>query len=114
MREYLETGTVGFFKGKYPNVSLSTLEDNWIEGSKVVYTGKATNLKARLGLYFKFGQGKNIGHYGCRLIWQLGNSRKIVICWKVISDVTPRIAEKELIKAFKVMNGKRSFANSTD
>lgn len=109
--EYLEIGTGGFFKGKNPNVSISELESNWVEGSKVVYIGKATNLKTRLGQYFKFGQGKNIGHYGGRLIWQLGNSRNLVVCWKVLLDVMPRTAEKELIKAFKAINGKRPFAN---
>src|SRR5579875_2336130 len=74
---FLELGSGGFFKGKNPNVSLDILHKHWVEGAKVVYIGKAgsasgnATLYSRLNQYLKFGQGKNIGHWGGRLIWQL-------------------------------------------
>jgi len=78
--EYLQIGTGGYFKGKNPNVSLEELKSNWVDNSLFVYIGKAGNetskatLNSRLKQCFGFGQGKNIGHWGGRLIWQLKNA----------------------------------------
>ena len=83
--EFLKVGTGGHFKGKNPNVSIAELKANWVDNTKVVYIGKATSLKSRLQQYFGFGQGKNIGHYGGRLIWQLKYSRDLVVCWKALT-----------------------------
>ena len=111
--EFLEIGTGGFFKGKYPNVTISELKANWVANTRVVYIGKATSLKSRLRQYFKFGQGKNIGHYGGRLIWQLKNSKDLVVCWKSVAT-DPRELESQLIKMFVANYSKRPFANLAD
>ncbi|MBN8622857.1 MAG: GIY-YIG nuclease family protein [Flavobacteriales bacterium] len=108
--KFLEIGTGGFFKGKDPNVNLETLEQNWVNASNIVYIGKATDLQKRLNQYFNFGNGKNVGHYGGRLIWQLENSKNLQVCWKVTSE-DPRIIEAELIQKFSTKFGKRPFAN---
>jgi hypothetical protein len=112
--EFLTVGTGGHFKGKNPNVSLAALKSNWVNNTIVVNIGKATSLKSRLRQYFSFGQGKNIGHYGGRLIWQLKNSRDLVVCWKVISINDPREYEAELIREFVSIYNKRPFANLND
>lgn len=111
---FLPVGTGGYFKGKNPNVSLQELKNNWIEDTIVVYIGKATALKSRLKQYLGFGQGKNIGHWGGRLIWQLTLSDQLVVCWKILSDDDPRAAEVELIKNFKQQYKARPFANLVD
>jgi hypothetical protein len=111
--DFLNIGTAGHFKGKNPNVSLSELNSNWVENTKVVYIGKATSLKSRLRQYFSFGQGKNIGHYGGRLIWQIKDSNELVVCWKSLS-ADPREFEAELIKQFVSTYGRRPFANLKD
>ena len=108
--KFLEIGTGGFFKGKDPNVNLETLEQNWVNASNIVYIGKATDLQKRLNQYFNFGNGKNVGHYGGRLIWQLENSKNLQVCWKVTSE-DPRIIEAELIQKLSTKFGKRPFAN---
>ena len=41
MPEFLEVGTGGLFKGKNPNVAVSELKSNWVDGTCVVYIGKA-------------------------------------------------------------------------
>ena len=108
--EYLQIGTGGHFKGKDPNVSLSVLKANWVENTKVVYIGKATSLRARLRQYFSFGQGKNIGHYGGRLIWQIKYSNDLIVCWKALTT-DPRDFEAKLIQQFVAVYGCRPFAN---
>jgi len=119
-KEFLANGTGGFFKGKNPNVSIQELENNWIENTIVVYIGKAggkksgATLQKRLKQYFSFGQVYNVGHYGGRLIWQLKNSKDLVVCWKELPTEEPRMVEIELIQKFVAQFSKRPFANLTD
>jgi hypothetical protein len=96
----------GFFKEKDPNVSIETLKQNWVNHTKVVYIGKAggvdssATLKSRIKQLIKFGQGKNVGHYGGRLIWQLKNSDELILCWKQLPYDDPREIQKLLISHF--------------
>jgi hypothetical protein len=118
--EYVQIGTGGYFKGKNPNVPLEELKSNWVDNSLVVYIGKAgsetssATLRSRLKQYFGFGQGKNIGHWGGRLIWQLKNSIELMVCWKPLPSEDPRVFESELIKKFVAEFSKRPFANLAD
>ena len=114
MPEFLENGTGGFFKAKNPNVPVSELKSNWVGGTCVVYIGKATTLSKRISQYLKFGNGKSIGHWGGRLIWQIKDSKDLQICWKPV-DADPREEEMRLIAYFKRQyGGKRPFANLQD
>ena len=114
MPEFLENGTGGFFKAKNPNVPVSELKSNWVGGTCVVYIGKATTLSKRISQYLKFGNGKSIGHWGGRLIWQIKDSKDLQICWKPV-DADPREEEMRLIADFKRQyGGKRPFANLQD
>jgi hypothetical protein len=119
-REFIEVGCGGHFKGKNPNVSLLDLETNWVKDAKVVYIGKAggagkqATLRSRLKQYLNFGQGKPVGHWGGRLIWQLKHSSDLIICWKPLPNIEPREYEAELIKSFFTKFGKRPFANLAD
>lgn len=111
---FLGIGTGGNHKNKNPNVSLDVLKENWVDGVKVVYIGKATSLRTRLRAYFAFGQGKKASHYGGRLIWQLANSRGLIVCWKSLPNENPAEVETLLIKTFKGQFNKRPFANLKD
>ncbi len=117
---FLQVGTGGHFKGKNPNVLLQELKNNWIDKTIVVYIGKAgsdssrATLKSRLKQYFGFGQGKNIGHWGGRLIWQLASSHNLVVCWKPLPNEDPRTFEGQLIRDFITQFGNRPFANLAD
>lgn len=118
--EYLNVGTGGYFKGKDPNVSIDELCSNWVDSSLVVYIGKAgsetgnATLNSRLKQYFGFGQGRNIGHRGGRLIWQLQNSSDLIVCWRALPNEDPRTIERELIRKFVAKFSKRPFANLVD
>ena len=118
---FLTEGTGGLFKGKNPNVSLAELKENWVEGTQVVYIGKAggsgssATLQKRLSQYMRFGQGANVGHWGGRYIWQLADSRDLVVCWKTLANEAPRDVERKMIADFKAAHaGKRPFANLKD
>ena len=117
---YLQVGTGGHFKGKNPNVTIQELKSNWVDKTIVVYIGKAgsdtssATLKSRLKQYFGFGQGKNIGHWGGRLIWQLATSNNLVVCWKTLPNEDQRTFEGKLIKDFVTQYGNRPFANLAD
>jgi hypothetical protein len=118
--KFVVKGTGGFFKGKDPNVSLEELKANWVDGTNVIYVGKAggensgAKLYSRLNQYLQFGKGKSIGHYGGRYIWQIANSMDLVVCWKPVLQAEPRDIEAELIKSFVAKYGKRPFANLKD
>lgn len=111
--EFLEVGTGGYFKKKNPNVPVAELKANWVPGTCVVYIGKATSLRQRLGQYLQFGRGKAVGHYGGRLIWQLSDAAGLLFCWRELSQKDDHDAvETSLIEDFKRQHMmRRPFAN---
>ena len=115
--QFLSTGVGGFFKGKDPNVPIEELQKNTIENSQVIYIGKAgspegkATLNSRLVQYLKFGQKKNVGHWGGRYIWQLKNYNDLIFCWKTTPMSDPRIIEKDMIEDFIEQFGSMPYAN---
>ena len=118
--EFLVEGTGGRFKGKNPNVPLSDLRREWVQGALVVYVGQTgsggrATLRRRIARMLRFGHGASVGHWGGRLIWQLKGSERLLVCWKPIAEPAPRKVESALIRSFKSMHGgKRPFANLRD
>ena len=115
---FMNRSTGGSFKGKDPQVPIDTLNDKWVDETLVLYIGKAgsqgssSNLQKRIKAYIDFGNGKPVGHWGGRYIWQLKDSGKLKIAWKVldISD-SPRDVEKALINQFLNKYKMLPFAN---
>ncbi len=112
--DFLGESTGGFFKEKNPTVEIETLEQNWVEDTVVLYIGQTSTLKTRLRTLCKFGQGKAIGHWGGRCMWQLRDSSDLLVCWKGTPDAVPKVVESELIQEFKAAYDKRPFANLAD
>jgi len=121
--EFMVKGTGGFFK-KDPNYGIDYLNKRWVNGSVVLNIGQAggirngkwsnATLRKRITDYVKFGNGHDkIGHSGGRLIWQLKNNSKFLICWKTLPNkiADPRQVEIDFIKEFESIYGKRPFAN---
>jgi len=117
--QFMYPGVGGHFKGKDPNVPLEELKQNHVKDSKVIYIGKAGSLTgkatlfSRLGQYLRFGQTKNIGHWGGRYIWQLKNHEELIFCWCVLNEKDPRDVEKVLLHLYQQQFGQRPFANLT-
>ena len=80
----------------------------------IVYIGKGKSLKTRLSSYLRFGEGKFATHWGGRYIWQLKDSRELIVCWKTMNE-DPRVVEEKMIAKFKEEHGgRRPFANLID
>lgn len=111
--KFLTEGTGGFFKGKNPNVSIDELKVNYVADSKIVYIGKATSLKKRVGQLLRFGAGSAVGHWGGRYLWQLADSNNLLIAWKPTPTVDPRTEEVRMLEKYVSLHGKLPFANLT-
>ena len=106
---------------KYPSYAKSELEAKWVDGTQIVYIGKAggsnqkTGLHKRLSTYIRFGKGQKAAHGGGRSIWQLGDAKELVVCWRVLSEEEPRCVEEKMISEFRELHsGMRPFANRKD
>ncbi len=112
---FLVAGTGGWFKGKDPNVDVSTLRGRWLTSTPAVYVGKsdgAEGIRGRLRQYIRFGAGKAIGHWGGRFTWQIENSNKLVVAWRCVKEgETARGVEISLLTEFEEMYGNLPFAN---
>lgn len=115
---FLTKGSGGFFKGKDPNVQIAELQNNWVRDEHILYIGKAgsfnssATLKSRLKQLIRFGYGNNVGHWGGRYLWQLEDSKSLLVCWLTLDDKEPEVVEQRLINEFKkAHDGMRPFAN---
>ena len=113
---FLKDGTGGAFKGQNPNSDISKLNANWVEDTQIVYIGMTQDtLKKRLSPYIRFGQGDAVAHWGGRFIWQMKDSRDLIICWKPMPIGDAAKEESDMIQSFKQAHGgKRPFANLRD
>jgi hypothetical protein len=87
------------------------LAANWVKGAEIVYIGKGDQLRRRLIQFADFGDGKPVGHWGGRLIWQLPASSKLRVAWLETPGRDPRQVETELIERFRAIYDKPPFAN---
>ncbi len=116
---FLEKSPAGWFKGIDPTVGIEKLGGKWVEGANVLYIGqtgytegKKGTLKYRIQTFIKFGSGKDVGHWGGRLIWQVKGHENFLIAWRIIeNNENPLIKEKQMRKEFKDIYGKIPFAN---
>jgi hypothetical protein len=108
---FLEKSVGGWFKGKDPTEREEILKSNWVDPASIVYIGQTgSNLRRRIDLFMKFGQGKPVGHWGGRYIWQLKHFRNLMICWKA-TDCDSKQLERDLLAKFKRVHGRLPFAN---
>ncbi len=114
---FLDESVGGHFKGKNPTIDKSSLKDNWVDGTSILYVGKAggtksgSTLKKRIRQYMLFGSGKPVGHWGGRLICQIKENRDLLLAYKILDKIEPREYEKELIADFSREFGRLPFAN---
>lgn len=106
---FLTTSPGGWFKGKDPTVPTAVLEGRWLSDTPVLYIGKATSLRDRVGQLLRFGAGGAIGHSGGRLLWQVADSDNFLLGWMAAD--APRAREAALLLEFEQAHGRLPLAN---
>ena len=74
-------------------MEIAVLQNNWVDDAIVVYIGKATNLRAKLGQYRRYGLGRPVGHQGGRYIWQLADHAELLVAWRETPDEAPHVVK---------------------
>ncbi len=110
---FLKVGSGGHFKQRNPNEPIERLKREWVKGAVILYVGCTSRpLRDRIGEMLLFGQGRAIGHWGGRLVWQIDQPERLVLCWKQITNKGVEQVKSDLIQDFKeAYGGKRPFAN---
>lgn len=114
---FLEQSNAGHFKGKDPTQSVEHLAARWVDDAEIVYIGKAggggstATLFSRLRQFASFGDGRPVGHWGGRSIFQIAGWEDLRVSWAVVEDARP--LERRLIQDFVEEHGRRPFANLT-
>lgn len=107
----LDGSSGGHFKDKDPTVDFELLLKRWISETRIIYIGKATSLRSRLRQFRDFGNGKPVGHWGGRYLWQLDASHRLLVAWRTVDDFARE--ESSMLAAFVTDFGRLPFANIT-
>lgn len=107
--QFLGRSVGGRFKGKDPTVSEESLTARWLDGAATLYIGRASNLRSRITLLARYGQGEPVAHQGGRYLWQLAAHDQLQVAWRL--EDNPVLAETMLLEDFESAFGQLPFAN---
>lgn len=108
-------GTGARWRGLDPNVPVAVLNQHWVADACVLYIGRAAGtgvrgkLQQRVKRYLRFGQMKNVAHWGGRYLWQLEGAGSTRVAWR--PSASPADDEAELQAVFARRFGAMPFAN---
>jgi hypothetical protein len=102
----------GWHKGHDPTVTAQRLDQEWVDGTNIVYLGKTDRtLRKRLSEFSRFGKGEAVAHWGGRLIWQLPQVEKLLVGWRQVEIGMATSEESNLLNEFSDTFGHLPFAN---
>ena len=116
--EFLPRSTAPAYRGVDPTRPVEELEARWVPGARVLYFGRASGpgvrslLKQRIKRLLRFGNGRVVGHWGGRLLWQLRDHGALRVAWKPTGDAEPIEVEAALQAEFFEHYGARPFAST--
>jgi len=115
---FLRRSTAPVWRRRDPTVPIPTLEARWHADATLLYVagapgpGVRSRLRQRIKRMLRFGHGSVVGHWGGRLLWQLGEAGRLVVAWRACE--TGEEAEAlttELLRRFESHHGGPPFAN---
>lgn len=113
--EFLNIGTGGWFQQRDPNYPLRVARENWVEGARIEYIGKAagrSGLRQRLRQLVRFGYGEPAAHRGGRLLSQLSYAYELQVRWQTCRPDQAIGLEAKIIRQFRAAHDdRRPFAN---
>lgn len=108
-----DTVAINEYRDRSMLYHVSILESKWIDNCPILYIGKASGefngLRQRIGQYVRYGYAECNNHRGGRAIWQLQDSRSLLIGY-MVSDHAENF-ENELLHEFINRYGKLPYAN---
>ncbi len=108
---FLTSSRGGRFRGKDPTVDQKELQSQWVDGTSILYIGSAGDLRRRIGQFLRFGEGRPVGHWGGRYIWQVKEAEQLLLAWAPSPD--PLGTEAQTLVEFEAAYGRLPFANLT-
>ncbi len=118
---FLSQSTAPVWRGLDPTLPVEALTARWVEGACLLYVGRApgpgvrTRLRQRIKRLLRFGHGSVVAHWDGRLLWQLRESSRLVIAWRVCNELEdPARLEVDLLARFERTYGALPFANSRE
>ena len=115
--EFMTRSNAAEYRGENPTRPIDELMERWVPGAQVLYFGRACGpgvrslIKQRVKRYMRFGQGRVVGHWGGRFVWQLRDHSSLRIAWKTLEGGDPAQFEAELQRRFREHYGTLPFAN---
>jgi hypothetical protein len=117
-RAFLAKSVGTRFKKRDPSLPHPALEAEVDRERGCLYIGKAgpgstgnRGLRKHIQEFTDFGRGKPVSHWDGRLIWQLADSRSLIIAWKELGAEELNHAEAAYHAEFIRIYGKLPFAN---
>ncbi len=104
-----ETTAISMHKGRNLLYDKQMLESKINRNSRILYIGKANNLRNRIRQYVRYGYGLCDNHRGGRAIWQLNNNKSLLIGYTKYRN--PRGIEIELLLEYEKIHNTLPFAN---
>jgi Ca-activated chloride channel family protein len=114
--EILERSPGDRFKDQDPPVPAARLEREWVDGTRILYIGRAgnrnggQNLRERIKELLDSGGDKPVAHWGDQILWRLKGNDSLLIAWSPVAGA-PEVVEHKLLEQFESLHGKLPFAN---
>jgi len=115
--EFLVKSVAPVYRGQDPTQPIETLSEHWVPGAQVLYFGRARGpgvrslLRQRVKRYLRFGNGRVVGHWGGRFVWQLRDHTALRVAWKTTDAEDAAPTEARLQSVFREHFGMLPFAN---